>query len=547
VLVELRVTNLGVIEELSLLFEPHMTALTGETGAGKTMLIEAIDLLLGGRADSVLVRSGADEAMVEGRFATDAGDEMVLARVVPRDGRSRAYIDGRLATAGALADATRSMVDLHGQHAHQSLLAAHVQRGALDRYAGINLDGYVAALATLRQLEHVQREAGGDARARVRELDLLRYQLEELDRAAIAGPQEDSELDRLEDVLSDAVAHRDAGNHAHDALAAEGGALDGAEQAVALLAGRPPYGELRQRLKAAVVELHDIASELRLVSERIEDDPDRLDEIRRRRQLLAELRRKYGDTLAEVLAERDRIWSRIGELEAVEVQFQRVDADLAVAAAVVANEASAVAAARREAAPKLAKAVQARLRVLDLASARLEVVVNGGGPADEVEFLLGANPGEASLPLAKVASGGELARTMLALRLVLSEAPETLIFDEVDAGIGGEAAVAVGASLRELAGRHQVLVVTHLAQVAAAAHQHVAVSKSVAAGRTRSAAVRVVNDQRVDELARMLSGKAAAGSARAHAQELLDAVSGRDRPAHAAKRPRGRSSAKVGG
>jgi len=315
---------------------------------------------------------------------------------------------------------------------------------------------------------------------------------------------------------------------AHDALAGgDGDGAPGAADALGIaltaVAGRSPFKDVEVRLRAVAAEVADLASESRAVGESVADDPARLAEVRQRRQLLRELRRKYGDTLADVMAHHDEAAARLGELEGYEATAAALEAERRHAVAVEAEAAAAVAAHRRTAAPRLAKAVERHLRQLAMPRARLEVAVDGPDPADDVRFLLGANPGEPVLPLTKVASGGELARAMLALRLVLSEAPGTLIFDEVDAGIGGEAALAVGRSLAALARRHQVLVVTHLPQVAAFADHQVAVSKEAERGRTRARAVAVDGDDRTRELSRMLSGRDS-GAARRHATELLEAA-----------------------
>jgi DNA repair protein RecN (Recombination protein N) len=267
-------------------------------------------------------------------------------------------------------------------------------------------------------------------------------------------------------------------------------------------------------------EVADVAAEVRAVEEGVDEDPARLDAVRERRRLLHELRRKYGDTLAEVLEERDRLLARLDELESRDATAAALDAERIGALAAVAEAEAAMGRARRRAAPRLAPAVEERLRTLALPKAQLEVTV-GDDPGDEVTFRLAANPGTHPLPLAKVASGGELARTMLALRLVLSEAPDTLVFDEVDAGIGGAAALTVGGALAELAGRHQVLVVTHLPQVAAYADAQVVVTKTQTRTRTRTAATILGDDERVVEVSRMLSGAPESDAARRHAAELL--------------------------
>ncbi len=516
---ELHVRDLGVIADLTLVLEPGMTALTGETGAGKTLLVEAVELLLGERADSVLVRPGADEARVEGRFVSADG-EVVVARRVPRVGRSRGYIDGRLASASELAELGRALVDLHGQHAHQSLLDARVQRAALDRFGSVDVEELRGARRRLAEVEADLAALGGDARSRAREVDVLSFQVAELTEARVEDPDEDERLAAEEEVLASAASLRSAAEDAYRSLSTDGGAADAVHAAVAAVAGRRPFAATESRLRAVAAELDDAASELRAAAEGIVDDPDRAEAVRARRQALRSLCRKYGERLSDVIAYRAEAERRLAELQDREgragmLEEQRGDAERSVTA-----EAARVGTARRTAAPRLADAVAGHLRELALPRARLEVAV-AGAEGEHVEILLGANPGEAALPLAKVASGGELARTMLAARLVLSEAPPTLVFDEVDAGIGGEAALAIGRALAALGADHQVLVVTHLAQVAAFAHHQVAVTKSEEGGRTLASARPVSGDERVVELSRMLLGQPDSDTARRHAAELL--------------------------
>jgi DNA repair protein RecN (Recombination protein N) len=519
-LVELAVRDLGVIAELRLLLGPGMTAVTGETGAGKTMVVDAIELLVGGRSDPALVRTGADEAWVEGRFV-DGDREVIVARAVPRNGRSRAYVDGRLATAGVMAELGTELVDLHGQHAHQSLLHQAAQREALDRFGGVDLEPLLAARKEVARLSAELAGLGGDERDRARELDLVRYQVAEIDGAAIDGPDEDEALGAEEDALADATAHREAAALALEALSGEGAASDALGTAVSALTGRGPFGAHEERLRALAAELTDAAAELRNAAELVEEDPERLAAVRERRQLLHDLRRKYGDTLADVLAEGERLRARLVELEGHDARAAELDGLLAAARGAEREAAAVVGAARRAAAPALAERVQGHLAELAMPNARVEVTVPDDDPGEEVEVLLAANPGTPPLPLVKVASGGELARIMLALRLVLTAAPPTLVFDEVDAGIGGRAAVAVGRSLARLAGERQVLVVTHLPQVAAYADAQVRVAKRSDEASTVSSVAVLDDGERVIELSRMLSGQDSA-AAREHAIEMLD-------------------------
>jgi len=530
-LVELAVTDLGIIDRMSIVLGSGVTALTGETGAGKTMVVGAIDLLLGGRADAGLVRDGAEQAVVEGRFEVD-GSELVLSRVVPREGRSRAYVNGRMATAAALADAAGPLVDLHGQHAHQSLLNARTQRDALDRHGDIDLGPLDAARAEHRRLEAELAGLGGDAGARAREVDVLRYQLDELEAARLVDADEDERLDAEEDRLGASVEHRDAAARAVDLLTDDGAGIDLTGRAIAELDGAGPFEALTVRLRNAQAELADVAAEVRRLGESIEDDPERLAAIRQRRQLLVDLRRKYGTaagpdgtpgtgTLADVVAHRTVLAERLDALVRHDELAAELEARSIAARAQLDDAAAVVGRARRAAAPALSAAVEAHLGSLAMPAARLAVLVGDDDPGDDVTFHLAANPGSAPAPLAKVASGGELARTMLALRLVLSAAPPVLVFDEVDAGIGGTAALAVGRALAALGSDHQVLVVTHLPQVAAYADHQVHVAKTVTAGRTTTTAAPLDAEGRVRELSRMLAGAPESERVQDAAAELL--------------------------
>src|SRR6266511_2527134 len=487
-LTELHVADLGIVSDLTLVVGPGLTAITGETGTGKTLLVEALELLVGGRADTTLVRDGASEARVEGRFVDqDTSTEIVLARVVPLDGRSRAYVDGRLAAVGELAEVGARLVDLHGQHAHQSLLAQAMQRGALDRFVGPPaIDSLVEHRAGRAEIRHLDAELaalGGDDRSRARELDLLRFQIGEIEAAGLDDAGEDVALEAEEALLSDALAHREALAASYRAV--EGPALD-----------------------------------------TVEDDPQRLEQLRARRQLLRELTRKYGETLADVRAYAAEARQRLAELESYETRAAELQDEREAARTRAADAAATLSRARLAGAGALAEAVTPHLQELAMPAAAFQVVVEPAEPsddgADRVTFLLSANPGEPPRPLSKVASGGELSRAMLAARVVLSEAPPTLVFDEVDAGIGGEAGAAVGRLLADLADTHQVLVVTHLAQVAAFADAQVVVEKQEEAGRTVTIAQTVTGEDRVNELSRMLAGVGESEHARSHAAELLE-------------------------
>ena len=526
-LVELRIEQLGVIDEVTVVFGDGLTVLTGETGAGKTMIVEAINLLVGQRADASMVRAGADELRVEGRFVLGDGTDRVLCRVVPRDGRSRAYVDGRLATVATLAEFGADLVDIHGQHEHQSLLGAAAQRAALDAYAEVNLEPLRAARAVLTEVDAALATMGGDERARAREVDLLRFQVDEILNAHLDDPDEDASLERQIDLLQGAESHRESLRAAIAALVDDDGAVDRLAAGTAALGRGEAMREHAERIRELQALVADLADDMRRVLDEVDEDPQRLAALVERRQLLFDLRRKYGDDVAAVIAYGAESAARLAELESWEARAGELDRRRQAALAEVQKQAARVRAAREKAAPRLAKEVESHLARLALAGARVQVQVGTdvvGDPAgDEVTFLMAANPGSEPAALARVASGGELARAMLALRLVLTQAPATLVFDEVDAGIGGAAAVAVADALADLGARHQVLVVTHLAQVAAQAAHQVAIAKEVRKGITFATARTLHDDERVDEVARMLSGDLAVESAVEHARNLLNA------------------------
>ncbi len=516
---ELVVSDLGVIDRLSLALPRGLIALTGETGAGKTLMVDAINLLMGGRADPGLVRAGATEAIVDGRFEID-GEELVLTRVVPADGRSRAYINGRPATAAALTELGATMVDVHGQHAHQSLLGVDAQRDALDTYGGIDLGRLEAAKQQLAALDRELSELGGDERSRAREIDLLRYQVEELDAVGIEQPDEDELLRAQEEVLSNAVDHEDAASRAIDLLVEDAGARDQLASVLSGIEHRSIFEPAASRLRDVLAEIDDIADEIRVVAGGIERDPEALEAVQERLQTLQQMRRKYGENLAAVMDEHRILAERLAELQDHDARALRIDTERAAALAELEAAQAVVLAARQAAAPALATAIEAKLPDLAMPKASIGITVSGSD-GSHVVFELSANPGSPLQPLAKVASGGELARTMLALRSVLSHAPPILVFDEVDAGIGGQAGFAVGRSLSDLGDRHQVLVVTHLPQVAAFADAHLAVEKRQGDDETVSEIHLLDGRERITELARMLSGQPDSKTARKHAKELM--------------------------
>jgi len=543
VLEELLIRDVGVIEEVTLTLAPGLNVLTGETGAGKTMVVSALELLLGVRADADQVRTGAAAALVEGRlrppppgageWLDDGDDELVVSREVAAAGRSRARIGGRLAPASALAQTVGAAVEIHGQADSARLSAPAVQRDLLDRSGGPEL---AAALAAYRALHDRWRDTEAELEAmrtgerdRARELDRLAFELSEIDGVAPVEDELeslDAELGRLEHSES----LRAASAAAAAALAADGGARDTLGDAVGAL--RPVAAldrgldGLVSRAEGLAAEAQDLALELAAYGETLDADPRRLDALRERRAALAGLLRKYGPDTHAVIVYADQARARLTVLSGGDERA----AELAGHAARLAGEVDAAArtlrAARRAAGERLAAAVAGHLADLAMPQARLRVAVDevdpGPSGGDRVAFLLAANAGEPPLPLAKAASGGERSRVALAVRLALADADRTpvLVFDEVDVGIGGATALAVGEKLAALARGRQVLCVTHLAQLAAFADTHFAVSKTTVRGRTVAAVERLDEADRVTELSRMLSGTPESALAAGHAAEL---------------------------
>ncbi|MFL6187703.1 MAG: DNA repair protein RecN [Actinomycetes bacterium] len=567
-LAELRIRDLGVIDDARLEVSAGLNVLTGETGAGKTMVVDALALLLGGRDDQGAVRAGRPAALVEGRLQTgddaqvaaalatagvdDEEGEVVVARQVLVEGRSRAQLQGRMATVAAVADVVRPLVEVHGQHEFQDLLRPGVQRDLLDRYAGEAVLGPRAAFAAgWRRLRAVTRELDelvARAREREREIDLLRHQLDEI-AAAQVRVGEEAELAAEAERLVNAEALLQSAALAHQLLeddedAGAATALGAAARAVhGPGAHDRALGELAERAQSLAAEVGDLASSLRAYAEGVLVDPGRLEEVNVRMALLRDLERKYGDDEEAVLAFAGKAAARLAELEGGTLRSEALEAEAAELRRDLAGTGAALTAARQQAAARLGEALRAELADLAMPSARVEVAVEQDPDddglevdgrclaatedgLDRVDIRLAAHPGAPLRPLGRAASGGELSRVMLALRVVLAavDRTPTLVFDEVDAGVGGRTAAAVGRRLAQLARRHQVLVVTHLPQIAAHADRHFTVEKHSAEGTT-STHVRLLDDAgRVGELSRMLAGMEGSGLAQAHAEELLAAA-----------------------
>ena len=532
----LGVRHLAVIDHLEVEFEPGLNVLTGETGAGKSILVEAIDLLLGGRASTDLVRTGESSATIQAVFERADGREVIVRREVSANGRSRAFIDDMLATTSALRDLAAGLVDLHGQHEHQALLdpAEHVD--LLDTFIGgevatdvaARFDEWRAALTALDRTRLDDREK----RARI---EMASFQLQEIERVA-PEPEEDERLaaerlvlanaDRLSRLSAEAYTWLYEGEEA--ALPALAHVWKRVAELAEVDPKFAPHLETREAIKSS---LEDLAFVLRSYGADLEASPDRLQAVEDRLAAVDRLKKRHGPTLADVLARRTALQNELAELGASEERAADLERREREARSAFVAAARMLSSIRRDAAGRLGRALELALAELAMPDSRVDVrVTERADPdawrangIDDVEFFLSPNPGEELRPLARIASGGELSRVMLALRtLATTDAPErTLVFDEVDAGIGGAAADAVGARLRTLADRYQVLCITHLPQIAARATTHFQIAKRVKAGRTLAVVSKLDEASRELEIARMIAGAAISDRVVASAREML--------------------------
>jgi DNA repair protein RecN (Recombination protein N) len=560
VLDELRIENLLLIERAELRLGGGLNAITGETGAGKTILAHSLDLLMGGKARPQVVRPGADEAYVEGAFRPPAGlladpelaelaerlpadcDQLVLGRRIAAGGRTSAFVQGRSASAGDLRALGSRLLAFYGQHEHRRLTLASAQLEILDGFAGgeqlerrrryRKVHAEVGALE--RELAELRQREG----ARERDLDLSRFELAEIE-AATPDPGEERELEARRDRLRHRERLRAA---ASGALAAIDGAEDGVGGARGLvgeaegeLAGArgvdPSLEELGARIRTAALELDDAASALRGYLERIEAEPGAIEEVEGRLDELDRLKRKHGGSIEAVLEHAERCRARIEHLEHADERASRVERRLSEASALRAELAAKLSKARAGAARRLRKRVAAELAELAMEGAALEVSLDpdpegfGANGSEAVELRIATNPGMPASPLRDAASGGELSRVMLALTgLAPGPGERTLAFDEIDAGIGGETARAVGERLRRLGAERQVICITHLPQVASLAESHFRIVKRPEQGRARATVERVDGDELIAEIVRMLGARRDDEAASRHARELLAAA-----------------------
>jgi DNA repair protein RecN (Recombination protein N) len=548
VLTLLRISGFALIDELELPLGPGLTAVTGETGAGKSILVDALGLLRGGRAGADVIRTGRDEARVEAILELPPGsatrarlvadgreveEGLVVRRVIARGGRGRAHLGGGLATAADLASTVAGLIDIASQHDQQSLTNPESQLAILDAFAENQSlrDEMTAAYAARAEAAAALAAFSADARARSEREDLLRFQLAELEAAGPA-PGEDGALAAERERLKGAEKFLAATARGEETLYAGDGAVaerlaSVARELAPLAALDPGLAPLVERLADAQAAIEDVARELGRYARGIRSDPARLEEVEERLFLLQKLCRKHGGTVADLAAKQALLRTDLAELGSFEEGMATRQAAASAAEARATAAAAALGASRRQAAGSLEKKVNAVLRELGFVSARLPVAIEarelGPNGADRVRLLFAPNPGEEARPLAKIASGGELSRVMLAVKQTLARTDEVLtyVFDEVDAGVGGGTAEIIGRKLKRLAAERQVIVITHLPQVAAFADAHVRVTKTAARGKTRVEIGRLDDADRPGEIARMLAGAAPSAQATAHAEEML--------------------------
>ncbi len=562
---ELHVRDYAVIDELRLELDTGLNVLSGETGAGKSIVVGALSLLLGERASSAVVRSGKQRALVEGVFDVRAlpgvvaqceaagiiveDDWLILRREVQREGRNRAWVNGSPATAALVREIGAELVDLHGQHEHQTLLRRAAQLAILDAYAGA--DPLRGGVGSAHSTAVEARRAIEDARRAVAEIrertDYLRFKAEEIEAAELRPDEEESlegearRLEHSEELLALSGSLYDAVYASEESVVDRLGALR--RKLDELIAIDPGAGELERLFDTARHSLEEAGRELQRYNEAVSHDPGRLEELRQRQDRLFRLKSKYDGAIADVIAagrsaraELDRLES--GEFEIDALETARVDAENELAT--VAGELSA---ARKRAARRLGKAVSKALPDLGMSAGRFEVVLEplehtGPTGAERAEYRIRLNAGFESQPLARVASGGELSRVMLALKTELAAVDRvpTLVFDEIDAGIGGQIAHQVADRLAEVAKEHQVFAITHLPQIAARATTHWRVDKAATRGTSAARVTRLDGEDRVAELARMLGGDPDSGLSRRHAEEMLGQVGQAAKDAKAVRR-----------
>jgi len=553
VLTELRIRNLAIIEAVTLPLAPGLNVLSGETGAGKSIIVGALALLLGERGNADVVRPGADRASVEGVFdlrgradlvalADERGIEVedetvVLKREIAASGRGRAWINGTPVTAGVLAGVGRALVNLHGQHEAQSLLDPDAQRAILDAYSGAR-EAEALVRSAFEALADIRRRRGDLAKRRAdaeRRADYLRHVAREIAEARLR-PGEDAAVEAEARVLENAGELRELAEGVAALLSDDEtgvlARLAGAQRPLGHLARiDPAASHLQELYDAGFYALDELARAVVQYASSVDLDPERLATVRQRRDLIFRLVKKYGGTLADVLQTGETARAELDLLDSADFDVARLQEQEASAEATLVRAARALSALRTAGAERLTAAVEAVLPGLGMQGGQFVVQLTrrddiGASGSEDVEFLVALNVGYAPRPLARVASGGELSRVMLALKTVLAavDAVPSLVFDEVDAGIGGRVGLQVGDTMRSVAAHHQVLAISHLPQIAARAHHHIVVAKAARGGVTTADVTVLTPAARIAEIARMLGGDPESKAGRAHARELLHAA-----------------------
>lgn len=549
-LVTLRIQNFALIELVEIDFQNGFNALTGETGAGKSILIGALNLALGARASGDVLRAGADKVQIDAIFQVaqpgkrlrellDAhelqgdSDELHLSRRISKEGRSRGYVNGAMVPIAVLSAIGDELVDIHGQHDHQSLLKSERQLELLDAFGGTEAAtaGMRESVAAYRALEQEISALEADDRDRSRQMDFLRFEVDEIDGAGLT-PGEDVELKARINLITNSETIMESAQTIYGLLyeSEDGAAIDQLTRAARhldeLVALDERFAPLASQLSEAQATIDGVAGEIRDYTESLDFDPQELEELNQRNSLLGDLRRKYGQSIEEILAYRDRIASELEGYENRDEHLAALRAESARQLARITDDGLKLSEKRKKAGRSLEKKVTAALQDLGMKGARfaasLEAVELTSTGFDRATFQLAANQGEALKPLKNVASGGEISRIMLAIKTALASADTipTLIFDEIDAGIGGDVARMVAQKMKAVANSHQVMSVTHLAQIAAVADAHFTVAKATSKKRTTTAVTMLEGEAREKEIARLLDGSVS-GVSLEHAQVLL--------------------------
>jgi len=550
-LTDLSIKNFAIIDSLHISFNGGLNILSGETGAGKSIIIDAVNLVLGGRASADLIRSGAEEASVEALFdvsalpgiiaslaesGIDAGGELLLKRVISRSGKNRIFINGSLATLASLAEIACRLINIYGQHESQTLLKIDNHLQMLDSYASLNgiKSEFAATYRSYKKIRERLAALESGARDAERQKDLLAYQLDEIGSAALI-PKEDEELERELNLLlhSEKLLFKtqSAFELLYGAEASVLGTLGEVKGALTEAAAiDTTLQPLCETVASAFLQIEDAALSLRDYSSRLESDPLRIQAVQDRLELIRKLKKKYGDTIEAILSAADAMATELAVLAEADLSLEELDAESERLQALMKQQGDQLSAGRKGAAERLRKALETEVHQLAMKHASFLVKIEPlpeprESGFEKVEFLFSPNPGEEPKPLAKIASGGELSRIMLAMKQLHPESDvPTLVFDEVDTGIGGATSSMVGKKLKSVASRQQVLCITHLPQVAVYADSHYLVAKEIVAGRTHTSLALLSAEEQIDEIARMLGGITVTGKSREHAAEMLAAA-----------------------